>query len=105
MTRPACSLLLVHLLPGAMDVRAAERLVIARLTLGELPAHHARDQIAARLQAENGFVQLERACGGPVDRRHVEFHRVILPWVRPTASARQERGTCRAAERPCATAS
>src|ERR1700689_4616077 len=105
MTRPACSLLLVHLLPGAMDIRAAERLVVARLTLGELPTNHARDQIATRLQAEYRLVQLERACGGPVDRRHVEFHGVILPWARPTAPARRERGTCPAAERLCAAAS
>src|SRR5271165_5977578 len=73
-TGAAGALLLVHLLAGAMDLAAAERLVIAGPALGELPAHHARDQIGARLETEDRVAELERARGRPVHRRHVEFH-------------------------------
>ena len=55
-TGAAGALLLVHLLAGAVDVRAAERLVVAGLALGELPAHHARDQVRAGLEAEHRVV-------------------------------------------------
>ncbi len=40
-----------------MDVRATKRLVVAGLALGELPAHHARDEIGARLKTEDRVVE------------------------------------------------
>jgi hypothetical protein len=66
-TGAASALLLVHLLAGTVDVGSPQRLMRAALALGELPAHHAGDQIGARLESEHGVAQFERAGGGAVD--------------------------------------
>ncbi len=60
-TGAAGALLLVHLLAGAGDVGAAERLGRTGATLGELILHHARDQIGARLEAEHVVRQFDLA--------------------------------------------
>src|ERR1700754_2635418 len=60
-TGAAGALLLVHLLAGAPDVGAPLRLVRAGLALVELPLHAARDDVGARLEAEDGVGQLHRA--------------------------------------------
>ena len=52
-TGAAGALLLVHLLAGAGDLGAASASVGAGVALGELPADHARDQVGARLEAED----------------------------------------------------
>ena len=60
-TGAAGALLLVHLLAGAIDLAASECLVVSGLALGQLPAHHARDDVGARLEAEDRVVEFERA--------------------------------------------
>src|ERR1700722_5541281 len=109
MTGAAGALLLVHLLAGAVDVGAPQRLVRPGLALGELPAHHARNQVRAGLKPKYSVAELQRAGGRAVDRRHVELHGVTLPSpLRPMGRRRplrSERGTCQAAGRPLATAS
>ena len=60
----AGTLLLVHLLLGAVDLAAGLHLVLAAAALGKLPHHHALDQILARFQAEDGVVVIARERRG-----------------------------------------
>ncbi len=53
------TLLLVHLGAGAVDLGAALGLVRALLLLGELPAHHALQDVLARLETENLIGELD----------------------------------------------
>ena len=66
-TGAAGALLLVHLLAGARDVRAVLHRVRASATLGKLIADHARNEILARLKAEDVVLELDRT-----GRRSVE---------------------------------
>ena len=60
---------LYNFLPVRADVRAAERLMRSSAAFGELIAHHARDQILARNEAENGIVEVDRTGGLAVEGR------------------------------------
>jgi len=61
----AGALLLVHFLAGAVNLRAAKRLMRAGLPLGELPAQHAGDEVLARIEAEDRLVELQGAGASP----------------------------------------
>ena len=73
---------------GAISARS-ERLVRAGPALGELPAHHAGDDVGARLEAENRVVELDRAGGGAVERRHVDLHRRQSPFGSAAGAGRR----------------
>src|SRR6059058_2178787 len=81
-TGAAGALLLVHLLAGAPDIGAALRLVGAGLALVELPLHAALDDVLARLEAENGIGQLDRACRLAFKGCDFQFH-LTRPPARP----------------------
>src|ERR1019366_1401903 len=70
----AGALLLVHLLLGAIDFGARQNLVLTRTALGQLPHHHALDQIRARLQAEDGIGQFEVTRRLVVEIEDFGFH-------------------------------
>src|SRR5579875_1969438 len=67
-------LLPVHFLARAGDLAAPLRLVGAGAALGELIAYHARENIFARLEAEDRVVKLDRACVAAVEAGYVDFH-------------------------------
>src|SRR5262245_53000422 len=113
----ACTLLSVHLLAGAVDLAAVLDVVGAALTLGELPAHTAMQDVRPRLEAEDRVRQFDRTRRLAVERHDLEFHVTHPPcrrlcllrraWPRlcrqrlsPPAG-----GTCRAWGRPSAASS
>ena len=59
----------------------------ARLALGELPAHHAVQDVGARLEPEDRVVELDRPGRARVQLDHLEFHFSSLP----SAGARRPR--------------
>ncbi len=73
-TSAARTLLLVHLGTGAGDLRHGLGLVGALLLLGELPAHHAGENVLARLEAENRVGQGDLAGVLALEGLDVEFH-------------------------------
>ena len=77
--RAAGALLAVHLLRRRLDLAARLRLVRARLALGELPAHHAVQDVGARLEAEDGVGQRHRPRRFAGKRRDFEFHHASPP--------------------------
>src|SRR3982074_620918 len=102
-TRAAGALLLVHLLAGAPDLRAALGLVGAGLALGELPVDAALNDIDPRIETENGIRQLDRAGVLALKRGAVQFHLTVLPARRPALDRaeppRLPGGTCPASAR------
>src|SRR5690606_3249281 len=70
----AGALLLVDLLAGAVDLRAALGLVGPGAALGELVADHAGEQVGARLEAEHGLRQLDRTGRLALESGDIEFH-------------------------------
>src|SRR6478736_7064749 len=78
-TRPAGALLLVYFLARTPDFGAVLDLVRAGASLGELIAHHAVDQIHARLEAENLVVEFDVAGRFAVKRRDVDLHGISPP--------------------------
>src|SRR5438477_10710003 len=102
-TRAAGALLLVHLLAGAPDVRAALGLVGPGLALGELPLHAALDDILARLETENLVRKLNRTGRLALKRCDFQFH-LTRPPARPELTLPAHRrhwrgGTCQASAR------
>ena len=74
-TGAARALLLVHLLRGAGDLVAHLDLVRAGAALGQLPGHHALQDVGADLfDAEDLVGQLDRAALPAVQFDDVEFH-------------------------------
>ena len=74
-TGAAGALLLVHLLAGAMDVGAPERLVVAGAGAWRAAsAPCARSGPRAARGRRSSSLEFERARGRSVDRRDVEFH-------------------------------
>src|SRR5262249_20919904 len=71
-----------HSLSGGPGLRAALRLVGAGLALVELPLHAARDDVGARLQAEDGVRQLHGAGGLALECYDFQFH-LTRPPSRP----------------------
>src|SRR2546423_6890982 len=108
-TRATSALLLVHLLAGAPDIRAALGLVGAGLALGELPVDAALDDVLARLQTENLVRKLNRTGLFAFKRCDFQFH-LTRPPARPAPQQPARRrprpdGTCRASARLSATPS
>src|SRR5262249_54602804 len=77
-TGAAGALLAIHFFAGAPDLGAVLHLVGAALALGELPVDAALDQVGARIEAENGIRQLDRARRLAVEAGDLQFH-VTLP--------------------------
>src|SRR5882762_4022444 len=74
MTRRAGALLPVHLLAGSIDLGAVLDVMRAALTLGELPAHAAMQDIGPRLQAKDRVRQINRTRRRAVERYDLELH-------------------------------
>src|SRR5262249_30655009 len=70
----AGALLPVHLLAGAVDLAAVLDVVGAALTLGELPAHAAMQDVRPRLEAEDRVRQFDRTRRLAVERHDLELH-------------------------------
>src|ERR1700735_1890619 len=68
------ALLLINFLLGAIDLGAGEHLVLARTALGQLPHHHALDQVGAGLKSEDGVVEFDVAGGLVVEMEDLGFH-------------------------------
>src|SRR5262249_34957848 len=73
-TGAAGALLLVHLLASHVHFRTVLGVVRAGAPLGELIAHHAVDEVRARLQAENRFRELDGTGLGGRERGDIRFH-------------------------------
>src|SRR3954453_20242336 len=81
-TRAAGALLLVHLLAGAPDVRAALGLVGPGLALGKLTLHAALNDILARLETEDRVRKLNRT--GRLALKRCDFQLLLTrPPARP----------------------
>src|SRR5262249_39050806 len=108
-TGAAGTLLGVHLLAGAPDVGAVLHRVRACAPLGELPLDAALQDVDARLEAEDGIREVDRARLGAVEGRDLQFH--LTPPLSPlpprpaTAPRRRAGGTCRASALPSAASS
>src|SRR5688572_2580166 len=72
--RAASALLCRELLASARDISAVLHLVGAGAALGELPYDAAMDEVRARLEAEDFFVERDGAGFLAVKREHLEFH-------------------------------
>ena len=79
LTRAAGALLLPRLLGRALDVADALGLVRAGAALGELPLHHARQDVLAHGQAEDGVGELDIADFLVVEAFDRELHFLSPP--------------------------
>ena len=106
----AGALLAIHLLRRRLDLAARLGLVVARLPLGELPAHHAVQDVRPRLQPEDGVGERHRARS-PRRRAILTLSSItLLRRIRPQPALRPWRRRARgsrpaSARRPAASAS
>jgi hypothetical protein len=70
----AGALLLVHLLAGDRNFRAVLGMMRTGHALQHLIAHHAMDQVGARLQAKDRIVEIDLARAGRVQLLDGGFH-------------------------------
>src|SRR2546421_9800387 len=73
-TGAARSLLPVHLLAGAPDIRTVLHRVRAGAAFGKLPDDAALNEIGARLESKNVLVQRDRACRLAVEGSDFHVH-------------------------------
>src|SRR5687767_2649284 len=87
-TSGTAALLLAELLAGAGNVRALTRAAGEPTTVGELPRHHAMEDVGARLDTEHGVVELDIPARLGVEGLNLDLHRLaflILGRVRRSA--------------------
>ena len=87
MTGRTGALLLVHLLGRPVDVRTVLDGVRAGLALGKLPADAAGKQIGARLETEDGLVELDRTGRLAFKRGDIELHHAFSSWASSRSSS------------------
>src|ERR1700675_1394085 len=90
MARRAGPLLPIHLLAGSIDLAAVLDVMGAALTLGELPAYTAVQDVGPRLKAEDGIRQIDRTRRRAVEGHDLELHFRRAP-SRPLGHLREAR--------------